>query len=113
MAAWTDCRCRRRTAPSFSERRFGSLVVMVALEAVLRPLATVLFNEFAESGRGSSSGSGHGWICPAGTLPGRDGIRHVLARPYVAPASLLPLVVPLLIAAVQATSGLPPRTALG
>ncbi len=88
-------------------KALGNLVVMVALEAVLVPLATVLFSvNLLNPGVVAKF-----WFWARLDMPwlARSWLRwrstRVLARSYL-PILLLPLVVPLLIAQFQATSGL-------
>ncbi len=69
-------------------KALGSLAVMVALEAVPVLLATVLFNVNLLNPGGSSSGSGHGWICPGWHAPGCDGGQHACSRGHVAHTAL-------------------------
>ncbi len=87
-------------------KALGSLVVMVALEAVLVPLATVLFNvNLLNPGVVAVLVLGTVGYALVGTLLAAMAV-NTRAREVMLPILLLPLVVPLLIAAVQATSGL-------
>lgn len=87
-------------------KALGNMIIMLALEAVLVPLSSILFNV-------SLFSPGVLAILLAGTL-GYALVGTLLAaiavntrtREVMLPILLLPLVVPLLIAAVQATGGL-------
>lgn len=90
----------------FFGKALGSLVVMVALEVALVPLATVLFNvNLLNPGVVAVLLLGTVGYALVGTLLAAMAV-NTRAREVMLPILLLPLVVPLLIAAVQATSGL-------
>ena len=87
-------------------KALGSLAIMVALEVVLVPLATVLFNVgLLTPGVGAILLIGSVGYALVGTLLAAMAV-NTRAREVMLPILLLPLVVPLLIAAVQATGGL-------
>jgi len=84
----------------------GNLILVLALEVVLLPLATVLFNiGLLTPDIGAVVLLGTLGYVLAGTLLAAMAV-NTRAREVMLPILLLPLVVPLLIAAVQATSGL-------
>jgi heme ABC exporter ATP-binding subunit CcmA/heme exporter protein CcmB len=87
-------------------KSLGSLAIMLALEVVLVPLATVLFNvELLTTGVVAVMLLGSIGYALVGTLLAAMAV-NTRAREVMLPILLLPLVVPLLIAAVQATGGL-------
>jgi len=94
-----------RTAIFFG-KALGNLVLMLVVEIVLLPLGSVLFNTTLISGNvllvmllGTTGYAAVGTLLAAIAVNTR-------AREVMLPILLLPLAVPLLIAAVQATSGL-------
>ncbi len=84
----------------------GNLMLMLALEVVLLPLATVLFNvRLLSPGIVGIVLLGTVGYALAGTLLAAMAV-NTRSREIMLPILLLPLVVPLLIAAVQSTEGL-------
>ncbi|MCU0519509.1 MAG: heme ABC exporter ATP-binding protein CcmA [Anaerolineae bacterium] len=87
-------------------KALGSLAMMAALEAVLVPLATILFNVgLLNAGVLAVVLVGSVGYALVGTLLAAIAI-NTRAREVMLPILLLPLVVPMLIAAVQVTGGL-------
>ncbi len=90
----------------FLGKALGNLVLMLAVEVVLVPLATVMFNVSLFNGGVllilSLGTLGYAMV---GTLLASIAV-NTRAREVMLPILLLPLIVPLLLAAVQATNGL-------
>jgi len=90
----------------FFGKALGNLVMMLAVELVLIPLATVMFDvPFSQSGVLLTVLLGTTGYAMVGTLLAAIAV-NTRAREVMLPILLLPLVVPLLIAAVQTVSGL-------
>ncbi len=87
-------------------KALGNMIIMLALEVVLVPLSAILFNVslFAPGVLVILLGGTLGYAL-VGTLLATIAV-NTRTREVMLPILLLPLVVPLLIAAVQATSGL-------
>ena len=87
-------------------KALGNMIIMLALEAVLVPLSAILFNVplFSPGVLAILLGGTLGYAL-VGTLLAAIAI-NTRAREVMLPILLLPLVMPLLIAAVQATRGL-------
>jgi heme exporter protein B len=84
----------------------GNLMLMLALEVVLLPMATVLFNvNLLSVGLLAIVLLGTVGYALAGTLLAAMAV-NTRSREIMLPILLLPLIVPLLIAAVQSMSGL-------
>lgn len=89
----------------FFGKAIGNLTLMLAVEAGLIPIATLLFNvPFYHGGILLTLLLGTVGYAAVGTLLATIAI-NTRAREVMLPILLLPLVVPLLIAAVQATRG--------
>jgi heme ABC exporter ATP-binding subunit CcmA/heme exporter protein CcmB len=94
-----------RTAIFFGKAA-GNIALMLAVDVVLVPLATVLFDvSFLHGGVLLTLLLGTTGYAAVGTLLAAMAV-NTRAREVMLPILLLPLVVPLLIAAVRATSGL-------
>ena len=94
-----------RTAIFFGKAA-GNIALMLAVDVVLVPLATVLFDvSFLRGGVLLTLLLGTTGYAAVGTLLAAMAV-NTRAREVLLPILLLPLVVPLLIAAVRATSGL-------
>lgn len=90
----------------FFGKALGNLVLMLTVELVLLPLATVLLNvNFLRAEVAVILFLGTLGLAAIGTLLAAIAV-NTRAREVMLPILLLPLVVPLLIAAVQATMGL-------
>ncbi len=90
----------------FFGKALGNLALMLAVEAVLLPLGSVLFNvPLVKPAVLPVVLLGTVGYAAAGTLLAAIAV-HTRAREVMLPILLLPLVIPLLIAAVRATGGL-------
>ncbi len=93
-------------AAIYGGKALGNLLLMLALEAVLLPLATVLFDiNLLQGALLPIFLTGTLGYAAVGTLMAAIAV-NTRAREVLLPILLLPLVAPLLIAAVQATGGL-------